>query len=78
MVKPDQFEVVIAELQRQREDLERLLQDSDSARGATTDIIEKLADMKRRAEKLRALQRGGEREKWHASARIVSSDPGRR
>lgn len=49
MSKPDDLTNLIADLQRQRKQLEENLDDTDRSRESTAQIVEKIIDLKHRA-----------------------------
>lgn len=53
MTKPDDLSNIIADLQRQRRELEAQLDETSRSRTSTAQVVEKIIDIKQRAEEIR-------------------------
>ncbi|MEO6260773.1 MAG: hypothetical protein ABIP63_10500 [Thermoanaerobaculia bacterium] len=53
MTRPDDLSNIIADLQRQRRDLEAQLDETSRSRTSTAQVVEKIIDLKQRAEEIR-------------------------
>lgn len=53
MTKPDDLSNIIADLQRQRRDLEAQLDETSRSRISTAQVVEKIIDIKQRAAEIR-------------------------